>query len=402
MNEGRAVDWKYKFNKDGQTFHDYHINSIFTLNHLYKEDSDVYQCCGRWKDSDYTKCSNTFSIQVSADRPRARLTAGTTTVSVGDRVTLICSVDQSDGWKYEWFRRTSTISKYRINDGENGEIRVSQGGIYSCGGFRGEPAFYSDTSDEVNINITFSNKVIVTQKPSWSQMFRGETITLTCEVQGGEGVQWEYEWRTPQSQTSWRYYKDRTITASISGEYSCRSRPINDSFSSTNWSEAVRLSVSVFTDFIDPITIDAASGPGRSSYFVLVVALTSVLLVIFLFMTWYFCNRSRDSAIIRSQINHQNTVADHNEAQYRNNIVLLHGPEEIQNDQEDVNTGESRMITYSSMRLKTFTKKKRQKPAENTVYSDVKTGASADVSHLYAEVKKTNRSESSLHLWNFN
>uniref|UniRef100_A0A3B3BYL5 Ig-like domain-containing protein n=1 Tax=Oryzias melastigma TaxID=30732 RepID=A0A3B3BYL5_ORYME len=82
------------------------------------------------------------------------------------------------------------------------------------------------------------------QLPYWSQIFRGETITLTCEVQGGEGVKWEYEWRTPQSQTFRRYYKDWTITASISGEYSCKSRSRDDSHSSTNWSEALRLSVS--------------------------------------------------------------------------------------------------------------------------------------------------------------
>uniref|UniRef100_A0A3B3D4G7 Ig-like domain-containing protein n=1 Tax=Oryzias melastigma TaxID=30732 RepID=A0A3B3D4G7_ORYME len=69
----------------------------------------------------------------------------------------------------------------------------------------------------------------------WSQMFRGETITLTCEVQGGEGVQWEYEWRTPQSQTFRTNRKDWTFTASISGDYSCKSRPTDDSYSGTKW-----------------------------------------------------------------------------------------------------------------------------------------------------------------------
>uniref|UniRef100_A0A3B3HD37 Ig-like domain-containing protein n=1 Tax=Oryzias latipes TaxID=8090 RepID=A0A3B3HD37_ORYLA len=91
---------------------------------------------------------------------------------------------------------------------------------------------------------TVSNKVSVTQKPSWSQIFRGERITLTCEVQEGEGVQWEYEWRTPQSQTFRTKQKDWTITASISGDYSCKSTPTDDSYSATNWSEALRLSVS--------------------------------------------------------------------------------------------------------------------------------------------------------------
>ncbi|XP_078792792.1 low affinity immunoglobulin gamma Fc region receptor II-like [Oryzias latipes] len=89
---------------------------------------------------------------------------------------------------------------------------------------------------------TVSNKVSLTQKPSWSQIFRGERITLTCEVQGGEGVQWEYEWRRPQSQTFRTKQKDWTITASISGDYSCKSRPTDDSYSATKWSKALRLS----------------------------------------------------------------------------------------------------------------------------------------------------------------
>ncbi|XP_036066935.1 uncharacterized protein LOC118598383 [Oryzias melastigma] len=243
MKEGRAEDWTYTLKRRDWTVYSNDPRQHLLLYPLDKDHSGVYLCCGHRKSSDYTKCSNRVSIHVS-DRFRSRLTAGTTTVSVGDRVTLSCSVEKSAGWKYEWFRRTSHTSEYRINDGENGNIRVSQGGIYRCRGFRGESMIYSDTSDEVTISITFPNKVSVTQKPSWSQMFRGETITLTCEVQGGEGVQWEYEWRTPQSQTFRTNRKDWTFTASISGDYSCKSRPTDDSYSGTKWSEAVRVSVS--------------------------------------------------------------------------------------------------------------------------------------------------------------
>ncbi|XP_023804678.1 titin-like isoform X2 [Oryzias latipes] len=241
MKEGRKYDWTYTLKTRDWTPYPGVTQQDLEMHPLHERDSGDYQCCGRRKGSDYTKCSNRVSIRV-LDRARATLTAATTTVSVGDRVTLICSVEKSAGWKYEWFRRTSHTSEDTINDGLNGNIRVSQGGIYRCRGFRGEPAVYSDPSDEVTIQITFS----VTQKPSWSQIFRGERITLTCEVQGGEGVQWEYEWRTPQSQTFRTKQKDWTITASISGDYSCKSRPTDDSYSATNWSEALRLS------FLDP------------------------------------------------------------------------------------------------------------------------------------------------------
>uniref|UniRef100_A0A3P9IAX8 Ig-like domain-containing protein n=1 Tax=Oryzias latipes TaxID=8090 RepID=A0A3P9IAX8_ORYLA len=241
MEEGKTDDWKYTLKKSDWTLYSDIAQQKFKINLLDKRYSGDYQCCGLRKDSDYKKCSNRVSIRLS-DRARATLTAATTTVSVGDRVTLICSVEKSAGWRYEWFRRTSHTSEDTINDGLNGNIRVSQGGIYRCRGGRGEPAVYSDPSDEVTIQITFSNKVSVTQKPSWSQIFRGERITLTCEVQGGEGVQWEYEWRRPQSQTFRTKQKDWTITASISGDYSCKSRPTDDSYSATKWSKAFRLS----------------------------------------------------------------------------------------------------------------------------------------------------------------
>uniref|UniRef100_A0A3P9IB13 Ig-like domain-containing protein n=1 Tax=Oryzias latipes TaxID=8090 RepID=A0A3P9IB13_ORYLA len=178
MEEGKTDDWKYTLKKSDWTLYSDIAQQKFKINLLDKRYSGDYQCCGLRKDSDYKKCSNRVSIRLS-DRARATLTAATTTVSVGDRVTLICSVEKSAGWRYEWFRRTSHTSEDTINDGLNGNIRVSQGGIYRCRGGRGEPAVYSDPSDEVTIQITFSNKVSVTQKPSWSQIFRGERITLT-------------------------------------------------------------------------------------------------------------------------------------------------------------------------------------------------------------------------------
>ncbi|XP_047451232.1 leukocyte immunoglobulin-like receptor subfamily A member 3 [Mugil cephalus] len=185
------------------------------------------------------------------DKPRATLTSGPTTIPVGGRVTLTCSVEPSAGWKYEWFRRSTDTSEVQVitNDGENRVISVSQGGIYRCRGRRGrrgKPVYYTDHSDPVTIEITFPNKAVVTQQPNWPQIFRGEKITLTCEVQGGEDTEWIYDWRKPRSSTHWTDNKYWTFTASesSSGDYMCRSRLRDDSYSSTEWSEAITLSVS--------------------------------------------------------------------------------------------------------------------------------------------------------------
>ncbi|XP_042072384.1 uncharacterized protein LOC121813030 isoform X2 [Haplochromis burtoni] len=135
MNEGRDTDWYYTINKDGRDFVRYSEYKVYTL---------------EMRSTDH-----------SAYRPWATLTAGTTIIPVGGSVTLTCSVQSSDGWKYEWFRRTQTTYEGKIRDQQNRDIRVSQGGIYSCRGTRGNPVYYTDISDHVNIKKTseFSNLV---------------------------------------------------------------------------------------------------------------------------------------------------------------------------------------------------------------------------------------------------
>ncbi|CAI5660544.1 unnamed protein product [Oreochromis niloticus] len=245
MNEGEDTDWEYKINKDGQDFFSYRINKDYKLKMTSTGDSGEYQCFGLRMSSRDTKKSNTLSITV-LDKPRATLTAGTTTIPVGGSVTLTCSVQSSDGWKYEWFRRTKRTSEVQIRDQQNRDIRVPYGGIYRCRGTRGNPVYYTDKSDDVTIDITFSNKVVVKQQPNWPQLFRGETITLTCEVQEGGETEWFSEWRGPRTLTQRIPYNFLrfVVSESSSGDYMCKSRRGYDRYSSTEWSEPFTLSVS--------------------------------------------------------------------------------------------------------------------------------------------------------------
>ncbi|XP_039908503.1 Down syndrome cell adhesion molecule homolog [Simochromis diagramma] len=240
---GEGKVWKYEWTAPNTnsppTSSEYRISTV-SVSH-----SGDYRCRGS---SDYllTGWSDAFRLTVSY-KPRATLTAGTTIIPVGGSVTLTCSVQSAHGWKYEWFRRTQRTSEGQIRDQQNRDIRVSQGGIYRCRGTRGNPVYYTDKSDDVTIEITFSNKVVVKQQPNWPQIFRGETITLTCEVQeGGETTEWEYEWRGPRTPTQWTHNNDVTfrVSESSSGDYMCKSRRRDDSYSSTEWSEAFTLSVS--------------------------------------------------------------------------------------------------------------------------------------------------------------
>ncbi|XP_069028238.1 Fc receptor-like protein 5 isoform X2 [Embiotoca jacksoni] len=249
MKEGEVTDWEYKIKKDDEEYIPYDSRKMFTLQIRSTSYSGNYQCCGRKRSSHDPKCSNVLSLTVSVGRPKPTLTPGTTTISVGDTVRLTCSVERSDGWKYEWFRRTSDTNEVQLstNDGQNKVISVSRGGIYRCGGVRGNPDFYTYPSDEVTIHITFLNKPVLRRQPYWSPTFSGEMITLTCEVSGGESTEWVYEWRRARSvvhHKNKKYWKFRA-SESISGDYDCRRRLRDDSYSSTDWSEAITLSVSL-------------------------------------------------------------------------------------------------------------------------------------------------------------
>uniref|UniRef100_A0A096MG07 Ig-like domain-containing protein n=1 Tax=Poecilia formosa TaxID=48698 RepID=A0A096MG07_POEFO len=190
MNEGKNTDWEYKIRRNGEQFMQSGQHKSYTLQPIKTAHSGEYQCCGVRKRISLTKCSGTVSLTVTAAQPKAKLTAGSTTIPVGGSVTLSCSVEPSAGWKYRWFRRTINTPEVQLTDEENRDINVKQGGIYRCVGVRGNTNFHSVVSDDVIITIRFSNKVVVTRRPNWPQMFSGETITLTCEVQGGETTEW--------------------------------------------------------------------------------------------------------------------------------------------------------------------------------------------------------------------
>ncbi|CAJ1086056.1 LOW QUALITY PROTEIN: Fc receptor-like protein 5 [Xyrichtys novacula] len=90
-----------------------------------------------------------------------------------------------------------------------------------------------------------SYKAVVTLEFNWTQIFRGESTTLRCAIQGGEGSEWQYEWMTPTSNTSSRSneYKIEKAADSDRGDYFCRGRRKGRNNSTTDWSEAVTLTV---------------------------------------------------------------------------------------------------------------------------------------------------------------
>ncbi|XP_043953129.1 uncharacterized protein LOC122820031 isoform X1 [Gambusia affinis] len=284
MSEGEETDWQYEIRRNEKQFIPFNPHKSYTLQGIQIDQSGEYQCCGLRKTSDDTDCSDTVSLTVTA-QPKAKLTAGPTTIPVGGSVTLSCSVEPSTGWKYRWFRRTQNTPEVELTEEGNRDINVTQGGIYRCIGKRGNGDYPSVISDEVSFNITFSNKVFVTRQPNWPQIFSGESITLTCEVQGGETTEWTCDWK--RSGKPVKVGNDKHLTVSDesgSGDYMCRCRRRDDWYSVTKWSEKIPVSVSV-----------SVSTPVHSSSVVpmIIGPVGGILLVLLLVLLWYY-RRSND------------------------------------------------------------------------------------------------------------
>ncbi|KAI2648345.1 Fc receptor-like protein 5 [Labeo rohita] len=150
----------------------------------------------------------------------------------GDSVTLRCELTQSqNGWEFLWRKdsnRESTGAATRtINS-----VKVSDGGEYKCRARRGR--YYTERP-----------KAKVTIKPA-QHVFRGDTVTLRCDINGEGVTSWSYSWYKEVSASVFSYRQEHTfssVTESDAGKYTCKGSETEGSRWS-QMSDAVTLTVS--------------------------------------------------------------------------------------------------------------------------------------------------------------
>ncbi|KAL4007139.1 GABA(A) receptor-associated protein [Sarotherodon galilaeus] len=113
-------------------------------------------CKSRRRDDSYssTEWSEAFTLSVSTVKPKAQLTNNSRDIPVAGKVTLNCSVNLSAEWKYYWYRGNKSSEPLTTQDAalSDGQISVSQEGLYRCRAGRGNPVYYTEYSDPVNID----------------------------------------------------------------------------------------------------------------------------------------------------------------------------------------------------------------------------------------------------------
>ncbi|CAJ1086054.1 LOW QUALITY PROTEIN: uncharacterized protein LOC119911918 [Xyrichtys novacula] len=244
-----GIQWDYEWETTGwNTFTKQSTDAVISGT---VESGGTYKCKGRVKTDQYTSTewSDPLTLRVSAQRPKAELRADNTNIPAGGSVTLTCSVTPSAGWKYEfWFQQDGMSKLLTPSDiSSDGEIQVSDVGLYWCRGMRGNPPFVTEDNERISINRINANKTVVTLNPNWSKIDSGETITLRCGMKGGEDTEWEYEWKTTSSIKPDKQKEYRILSAysALSGDYQCRGRKKSDK-SLTDWSDPVTLTVELF------------------------------------------------------------------------------------------------------------------------------------------------------------
>ncbi|XP_035005543.2 uncharacterized protein LOC118103010 [Hippoglossus stenolepis] len=237
------TEWEYEWTKPNSntvpTHNEYRIVNVSS------SDSGNYRCLAKDKKKLYstTEWSNVVTLTVS-ERPAANLSADRA-FPVGGSVLLTCSVGPSSpGWNYYWYRGEKTSEPLTDEDFKsNGQsASASHEGQYWCRGGRGDPVYYTEYSNSVSIHETVHNRAAVTLQPNWPNRYRGETVTLRCEIQGGDS-EWEYEWTATSSHTPPNTNEFRiSLGSHLRGSYWCQGRLKGARQNSTGWSVPVTLS----------------------------------------------------------------------------------------------------------------------------------------------------------------
>ncbi|XP_066500497.1 Fc receptor-like protein 5 [Hoplias malabaricus] len=151
----------------------------------------------------------------------------------------------SAGWTFYWSRDTQSPEKknsssiYTISS-----VSDSNGGQYRCRAGRGR--IYTHTSAPLTLTVSESPTAVVWIKPD-VQVFKGETVTLRCDIEAGGDTEWNYIWFKDNNELKQisrsQEITVRSVTESNSGKYTCRGERKSDSQKS-EISDAVTLTVS--------------------------------------------------------------------------------------------------------------------------------------------------------------
>nr|XP_046184352.1 Fc receptor-like protein 5 [Oncorhynchus gorbuscha] len=188
--------------------------------------------------------------------PKATLNITPNPAYTGETVTLTCSVGSDSGWSYTWYKgntkKVVTLSGRHSTTGTTFTISSaaeSDQGLYWCQGEIQSRSISSIISDPVTITVKERPEAVLTLQPNWPQIFSGETVTLRCDIQAGEEI--EYAFYNSGKLVSTKTEPEYRIDPAKNGLYTCEGLQKRNGLkpSQTNQPQAV---LSVSPQWLDP------------------------------------------------------------------------------------------------------------------------------------------------------
>ncbi|XP_052407553.1 Fc receptor-like protein 5 isoform X7 [Carassius gibelio] len=191
-----------------------------TINSVTVSDGGEYRCRAQ-RGKLYTNYSEPVTVTIN-DFPKPTLTVEPqNSLFTGDSVTLRCEVNLTwDRWEFirsgdsnneSTEAATKTINLYKVSDGGEYRCRAQRRGLYT------------NYSEPLTVTINEKPKAKVSIKPD-QHVFRGETVTLRCDIDGEGVTSWKYSWYKDGSDSVFSKKQEHTfssVTESDAGKYSC-------------------------------------------------------------------------------------------------------------------------------------------------------------------------------------
>ncbi|KAG7477814.1 hypothetical protein MATL_G00073600 [Megalops atlanticus] len=115
---------------------------------------------------------------------------------LNETVTLSCEIlSPPTEWTYHWHRGGASLSNSDASGANTYTILAidrSHNGRYTCRGKRPGQDFYTETSNEVTITVDAVPQAVLTLQSEWTEIFKTERVTLSCEIQSTSPV-WTFK-----------------------------------------------------------------------------------------------------------------------------------------------------------------------------------------------------------------
>ncbi|XP_026110705.1 B-cell receptor CD22-like [Carassius auratus] len=246
--DGEGVtSWQYSWYKDDS-------NRVFselqehTFSPVTESDAGKYSCYGAERGGSRTSnISDEVTLTVS-EKPKVKVSIKPAEhVFRGETVTLRCDIDGEGvtSWQYSWYKDDSNSVFSELQEHTFSPVTESDAGKYSCYGAERGGSRTSNISDTVTLTVSGRPKVKVSIKPA-EHVFRGETVTLRCVIDGEGVTSWRYSWYKDGSLYSSNELQEHTfspVAESVAGKYSCNGAERGGSRTS-QYSDEVTLKVS--------------------------------------------------------------------------------------------------------------------------------------------------------------